>query len=66
MAISTGRRGFIAALGGAAAWPFAARAQQPAMPVIGVLRGTTAAGSEHFIAAFRSGLTKSVMSRVRM
>jgi putative tryptophan/tyrosine transport system substrate-binding protein len=50
------RREFIAGLGGAAAWPVVARAQQPTLPVIGFVNGGAADGSEGHVAAFRKGL----------
>ena len=59
MTVTIGRRELLAALGGAVAWPLAARAQQPTMPVVGFLRTTMAAGSAHLVGAFQQGLNEA-------
>jgi putative ABC transport system substrate-binding protein len=52
------RREFIAGLGSAAAWPLAARAQQPTLPVVAYINGGTLATTRHLVAAFGKGLSE--------
>jgi ABC-type uncharacterized transport system substrate-binding protein len=58
--LDIGRREFMALLGGATtAWPFAARAQQPGMPVVGFVRDVTIDVSDDRVTAFRQGLNEA-------
>src|SRR6516164_3284185 len=59
MSVLLRRREVIAGLGGAAAWPISVRAQQPALPVIGLLGGASAVQTADRMAGFDRGLSET-------
>src|SRR5215813_791129 len=59
MASHIERRKFLATLGGAAGWPLAARAQQPAMPVIGFLSSSALADRARYLTPFQQGVRET-------
>ena len=59
MTVTIGRRDLLAALGGAAAWPLAAGAQQAAMPVVGFFDPRSADATADLVRGFRQGLKEA-------
>jgi putative tryptophan/tyrosine transport system substrate-binding protein len=60
------RRQFITLLGGAAAaWPLAARAQRPSVPVVGYLHSSSLEANTNRVTAFRKGLSEGAISKAR-
>jgi putative tryptophan/tyrosine transport system substrate-binding protein len=59
------RRQFITLLGGAAAWPVAARAQEPAIPTIGILHSTSSTYFRQFTTSVQQGLSESGLTEDR-
>ena len=60
MLVALGRRELIAAVGSAAiVWPFTARAQHPANPVVGILSSGSYSAFADLVGAFRTGLTET-------
>jgi len=65
MTVTIGRRELLAALGGAAAWPLAAGAQQAAMPVVGFFDPRSADATADLVRGFGRASRKRAMSKAR-